>query len=110
MSYSKSARPHLQPYQVIQRRYSEWHALREQLSPGPFRAGLGARLPFPEKRLLWSLCYPGGKHDPSVISQRTAGLHRWASALLATEGAVEHEHVARFFELDRCAQSPAPPA
>ena len=70
----------------------------------------GARLPFPEKRLLWSLCYPGGKHDPSVISQRTAGLHRWASALLATEGAVEHEHVARFFELDRCAQSPAPPA
>lgn len=95
---------------VIQRRYSEWHALREQLSPGPFRAGLGARLAFPEKRLLWSLCYPGGKHDPSVISQRTAGLHRWASALLAIEGAVEHEHVARFFELDRCAQSPAPPA
>ena len=74
------------------------------------RVHLGARLPFPEKRLLWSLCYPGGKHDPSVISQRTAGLHRWASALLATEGAVEHEHVARFFELDRCAQSPAPPA
>ena len=95
---------------VIQRRYSEWHALREQLSLGPFRDGLGAHLPFPEKRLLWSLCNPGGRHDPSLISQRTAGLHQWASALLAIDGAVEHEQVARFFELDPRAQRAALPA
>ena len=100
----------LQPYQVIQRRYSEWHALREQLSLGPFRDGLGSQLAFPEKRLMWSLCNPGGRHDPSLISQRTAGLHQWASALLAIDGAVEHERVARFFELDRRAQRAALPA
>jgi len=85
---------------IIQRRYSEWHALRERLNLGPFHDGLGAHLAFPEKRLLWGLCNPGGKHDPSLISQRTAGLHQWASALLALDGAVEHEQLVRFFELD----------
>ena len=49
---------------------------------------------------MWGLCNPGGKHDPSLISQRTAGLHQWASALLALDGAVEHEQLVRFFELD----------
>lgn len=93
---------------VIQRRYSEWHALRERLSLGPFRDGLGAHLAFPPKRLLWGLCNPGGKHDPGVISQRTAALHGWASALLKLDGAAEHAEVARFFELDPRAQRVAP--
>lgn len=80
---------------VIMRRYSEWHALRTSLCS----YGIGTHLPFPDKRLLWALCNPGGKHDPSVISQRTAELHSWASALLAIEAAAEHELVIDFFEL-----------
>lgn len=87
---------------VIMRRYREWHALRQSLCS----YGIGGHIPFPDKRLLWALCTPGGKHDPSVISQRTAALHTWATALLTLEAATEHELVIDFFEL----QPPAPAA
>ena len=82
---------------VIMRRYSEWYSLRCELR----RKGIGEDLPFPGKRLPWGLCAltPGGKHDPSVISQRTAMLHRWATALLSLEGASEDRLVVEFFEL-----------
>ena len=83
---------------VIMRRYREWHTFRQSLR----RAGIDdGTIPFPEKRLPWGLCAlaPGGKHDPNLVSQRTAMLHRYATSVLALDGATDNELVIDFFEL-----------
>lgn len=83
---------------VIMRRYREWHAFRQSLRQAGVDDGT---IPFPGKRLPWVLCAlaSGSKHDPHFISQRTAMLHRYATAVLALEGAAENELVIEFFEL-----------
>lgn len=91
---------------VIMRRYSEWHAFRQSLR----RAGIDdGTIPFPEKRLPWGLCAlaPGGKHDPNMVSQRTAMLHSYATSIFALEGAADNELVIDFFELNPMAAGSA---
>ena len=96
MRYAAQLRP-LHVHCWCPRRYSEWLALETTLRSD----GIEVSVPFPPKHVWFSPCAvgPGGRHDPSVVRDRTNAFQAWAEELIALPGAMELPAIRAFFAM-----------
>ena len=96
MRYAAQLRP-LHVHVWCPRRYSEWLDLETTLRS----QGVEVSVPFPPKHVWFSPCAvgPGGRHDPSVVRDRTTAFQAWAEELIALPGAMERQAVREFFAM-----------